>query len=78
MKHLKIFEDYTNPKGKTVYTKGVDDKILLSKMGKMQKWLKTKGVDTYQKSYDEVQQTYANYLRTNPNEKGVWVKMHQI
>jgi len=76
MKHIKVFEDYTNDRGSTVHTtSGPDNTAYLTmKMSKMQDFLDKKGVkyDRYKVMYDDVQKLYAKYLKEHPTETGVW------
>jgi hypothetical protein len=73
MKHLKLYEDYTDDNGKNVYTtSGADNtNYLMMKLGKMQNFLKEKGIDA-KGTYDVVQQIYNKYLKENPDETGAW------
>jgi len=73
MNHLKLYEDYTDEKGKNVNTTSGPDntKYLMMKLGKMQKFLKGKGVEA-KGTYDVVQKIYTKYLKDNPDEDGAW------
>jgi hypothetical protein len=72
MNHLQIFEDYKLSNGTVVNTSNTDTKHKALNSDKMQKFLDTHNINATQKTFDEVQQIYHNFLRTNPEMPGVW------
>jgi len=59
MKHVKLFEDYTNKDGKTVNTKNTDTKYKMFRMDYMQKFLDKKGIKYPKgKGFDELHKIF--------------------